>query len=115
MNSSFLTPSFTKMLYGWSKWGGRFCGIAREFLEVWSCQICGEKQLFCLPQYFLPIDEDMREFIRICAGCFYDVKKAGVGNYNELLESLEDFKERRRSIVRDIIYYLQTSLKNKLK
>lgn len=91
----YATPSFGKMKYGWSKWGGGFKGIEREVLEEWNCQICGAKQVIALPQYFFPFDKGRREFLRICAGCVNDIIAAGVETYEDLMENIADFRERR--------------------
>ena len=108
MNESFVTPPLTKMLYGWSKWGGGTKGIAREVLEEWNCQICGEKQLIDLPQYFFPLDSTMRDFIRICASCRSEIKKTGITNFVDLSREIASFKEKRRSKIVEVEICLQT-------
>lgn len=62
--------SITKIMYGWTKWGGANHGIVKEKLEEWYCQGCGKKQRDGLPSYMIPIDDvDGRDFVRVCSNC----------------------------------------------
>jgi hypothetical protein len=54
---------------GWSKWGEPVYGLLKEELDEWYCQVCGEKQVKVLPSYMFPMDELMRDYIRVCADC----------------------------------------------
>lgn len=69
MMEQYLTISITHKMYGWTKWGGAREGLVKEDLEVWYCQVCGEKQIRCLPSYMFPTDETEREFVRVCTLC----------------------------------------------
>jgi hypothetical protein len=69
MNNSFPSLSITHMMYGWSKWGGGTQGLAKETLDEWYCQACGEEQIKGLPSYMIPVDTTRRDFVRVCASC----------------------------------------------
>lgn len=116
MRSSFPTPSIGKMLYGWSKFGGANYGIIREETDEWACQICGARQIMGLPQYFLPMDNYRRDFIRVCSGCWADIRKLNIKTYKELVRKVKDFNEKRKLKVRIIEYEisLKTSVLDKL-
>jgi len=98
MRNSYVTPSITKMLYGWTKWGRGNFGIFREITEEWHCQICGGRQIIGLPQYFFPMDDLRRDFLRVCSSCWHDLLEAGVHTYEELDKKIgiEEFKEQIR-------------------
>lgn len=59
----------TKMMYGWSKYGGGRKGLVREEPKEWCCQSCGERYSKEMPGYFFPYDINMREFVKICGSC----------------------------------------------
>jgi hypothetical protein len=116
MKNSYVTPSITQMLYGWSKWGRGNFGIFREITEEWNCQICGERQIIGLPQYFFPMDDSRRDFIRVCSSCWHDLREAGVHTYEELDSKLgiEKFKEQIRLKIIEVEAKLKTSLDDEL-
>lgn len=87
MNNSMPTVSITMKMYGWTKWGGARMGLAKEDLEEWYCQICGEKQTRTLPSYMFPLDCSNRDFARVCAGC--KAKAKGVKIYWDLVEIIK--------------------------
>ena len=61
--------TITKRMYGWTKYGGAREGLVKEDLEIWYCQVCGEKQIRVLPCYMFPMDNTQREFVRVCSMC----------------------------------------------
>ena len=74
----------TKLMYGWSKWGGGNKGLVKESLDEWACQACGEKQRRELPSYMLELWP--REFVRICSKCKNIATKNKLKSFYELLE-----------------------------
>ena len=60
--------SITKMMYGWSKYGGPRYGLIKGEKD-WFCQACGSKQAKELGQYMIPINNSNREFARVCGIC----------------------------------------------
>jgi hypothetical protein len=54
---------------GWTKWGGARSGMLKEELEYWYCQNCGDKQISLLPSYMFPMDDECRDFVRVCSLC----------------------------------------------
>lgn len=85
MMEQYLTISITHKMYGWTKWGGAREGLVKEDLEVWYCQVCGEKQIRCLPSYMFPTDDEGREYVRICTLC---KAKSIIGKLTKLAELL---------------------------
>lgn len=72
MMEQFLSVPLTKMMYGWSKWGGKTDGLgtfATAPDTKWACQMCGEYQAWSLPRYMIPFDDSWREFIKVCSNC----------------------------------------------
>jgi len=98
MRNSYVTPSVTKMLYGWSKWGKGNFGIFREIAEEWNCQLCAAKQIIGLPRYFFPMDDFRRDFLMVCSSCRHDLIEAGVQTFEELNKKIgiEEFREQKR-------------------
>ena len=74
----------TKMMYGWTKWGGASHGLVKEQLDEWYCQLCGEHQVVELPAYMFPLDDGNRNFIRICSICKKNTK--AVANFTMVVE-----------------------------
>jgi len=58
----------TKQMYGWSKYGGAFHGLAKEVLSEWYCQVCGRCNTKESPSYFIA-DSGGRDFFRVCSVC----------------------------------------------
>uniref|UniRef100_A0A7C5YUN7 Uncharacterized protein n=1 Tax=candidate division CPR3 bacterium TaxID=2268181 RepID=A0A7C5YUN7_UNCC3 len=116
MKKSYQTPPLSKMLFGWSKWGGGNYGIFREITEEWNCQLCGEKQIIGMPQYFFPFDNYRRDFLRVCSVCWHDLKIAEIKTLKELGKKigLEKFKQEVRVKVFKIDLELKTPYSNKL-
>lgn len=90
MNNSFPSISITKMMYGWTKWGGGTYGIAKEDLPEWFCQICGDKQIRALPSYMFPIDISLRDFVRVCTGCKATAKINKLSFMHQLLKFIRN-------------------------
>lgn len=61
--------SYTKKMYGWSKWGGRTMGLIVDEIDEWSCQSCGLPQTKTLPSYMFPLDPAKRDYCRVCSVC----------------------------------------------
>lgn len=76
--------TFTKMCYGWSKYGGPMYGLVKDEQE-WCCQACGKTQPEGFPQYMMPMDTSNREFLRICSVCKHTQLKKKM-NYQKLIE-----------------------------
>lgn len=57
----------TKLMYGWSKWGGATKGMVQEQTDVWYCQSCRKEFPNTETSFMFPIFE--REFGRICRDC----------------------------------------------
>lgn len=87
--NSFPSLSITKMMYGWSKWGGATHGLAKESLDEWYCQVCGEKQTKMLPSYMFPYDSFGRDFVRICARCKAKAKLKDICYVFELINLIK--------------------------
>lgn len=58
-----------KYAASWSKWGGPREGYQKEELPQWVCQACGKDQLRVFPEYLLLLDDETREYLRICTEC----------------------------------------------
>jgi len=69
IRTTLMSISVTRMMYGWTKWGGATEGISKESVDEWFCQICGEPQIKELPSYMIPVDITQRDFIRVCSSC----------------------------------------------
>jgi len=83
------TVSITKMMYGWTKYGGRNYGIVKHG-GGWFCQACGEKQPKEAPAYMFCMDNGkFREFVRLCSCCENVVKVKKVVNFQKLKEIVE--------------------------
>ena len=65
----YITVSITHRMYGWTKYGGAREGLVKEDLDIWYCQICGEKEVRVLPCYMFPMDDSEREYVRVCTRC----------------------------------------------
>jgi len=77
----------TKMMYGWSKYGGgRYGLVGEETLPEWTCQACGSQIPKLIPPFMFPIDGDYRDFLRICANCQHNVIMYKVKQMFELFE-----------------------------
>jgi len=75
----------TRMMYGWSKYGGARHGLVKHNGE-WTCQICGETFPSEIPAYMFCWDiENLREFLRICGMCENKYKKN-----KEMVKSVDD-------------------------
>jgi len=74
----------TKKMYGWSKYGGAFHGLAKETLDEWHCQICGREHTREMPSYFIS-DNGGRDFFRICSSCKRQVIENEIREFEELL------------------------------
>lgn len=57
----------TKLMYGWSKWGGGSKGMVQENTETWFCQSCRDEFSNSTPSFMFPIF--IREFGKICQTC----------------------------------------------
>lgn len=60
----------TKAMYGWSKYGGPNMGLVKQENDTWYCQSCGEEYPEEMSPFMMPMDDTMREFIRICGICY---------------------------------------------
>jgi len=80
------TISITKMMYGWSKYGGKNYGVVKHN-GGWFCQTCGAEQPKSVPSYMFCTDNGgFREFVRLCSCCENLVKEKKIKNYQELKE-----------------------------
>jgi len=86
MNNSLPTLSITKMMYGWTKWGGGRMGMSKEETDEWYCQCCGEKQTKILPSYMIPLDDSRRDWMRVCANCKAKGRSVSTVYYWHLVE-----------------------------
>lgn len=57
----------TKLMYGWTKWGGGRKGMVQEKNPVWFCQSCRKEFPEEVTSFMFPIYN--REFGRICQSC----------------------------------------------
>lgn len=57
----------TKLMYGWSKWGGASKGMVQEQTDEWYCQSCKRVAKKSVPSFMFPMYD--REFARICQSC----------------------------------------------
>ena len=57
----------TKLMYGWSKWGGASKGMVQEKTDTWYCQSCNKDYPSTTKSYMFPLFD--REFGRICQEC----------------------------------------------
>jgi hypothetical protein len=57
----------TKLMYGWSKWGGASKGMVQGLNNVWYCQSCRKESPISEASFMFPIFD--REFGRICREC----------------------------------------------
>ena len=81
--------SVTKMMYGWTKYGGSNHGLVKKGGE-WYCQSCGKEQPDEFPAYMMCVDGgNYRSFIRLCAHCENVVKKNNIKCLLKLKEKLK--------------------------
>ena len=71
--------TITRLMYGWSRWGGGNQGLVKEELDEWYCQNCGEIQKKGLPSYMVETAE--REFVRVCAKCKHKMVENRLKDY----------------------------------
>ena len=90
MKESYVTITITKMMYGWSKWGGATNGLAKETLDEWYCQSCGKKQTKTLPSYMVPLDGSNRDFFRVCSECKAKAVKNHVSFVFDLIKLVKE-------------------------
>lgn len=64
-----ITETISYKMYGWSKYGGASEGLVKEELDIWHCQSCTKEQSKHMPQYMIPLDQDEREYARVCTVC----------------------------------------------
>jgi len=57
----------TKLMYGWSKWGGGSKGLLQTNNDIWFCQACREEFPNAIQSFMFPVFT--REFGRICQRC----------------------------------------------
>ena len=79
----------TKMMHGWSKYGGRRFGMYRRetiWSTTWHCQACGKEQVRDLPHYMIPYADTDREYIQICSKCKNKAISHGVNSHDELIK-----------------------------
>jgi len=88
-------------MYGWSKHGGRNFGLVMEELNEWYCQVCQEKQTKDLPAYYIPVDEDEREFVRVCSKC------KNIAEQNNICYLPDLLKLRHKPDGVKLIYYVE--------
>lgn len=94
----------TQKMYGWSKHGGVRHGLVKEELDVWACQICAERQTRDMPSYMISMDEDQREFIRVCSKCKHDARLLEFEQTFEGFRSLvKEIKRSRRRLVENLM------------
>lgn len=93
------TLVITQKMYGWSKYGGARHGLVKEDLEVWVCQICSDRQTRDLPSWMISMDEDQREFIRVCSTCKREIIKMQyveqLDNFRKLIKEVRRLRRRR--------------------
>lgn len=77
----------TQSMYGWSKHGGARHGLVKENLDVWVCQICSQPQTRDMASYMISMDEDQREFIRVCSACKHEIVQSDM-----IIQTLEHFR-----------------------
>ncbi len=75
--------AITRLMYGWSKWGGGNQGLVKEELDEWYCQSCSEMQKKELPSYM--VESATREFMRVCAKCKNVMVRSNIRSYWKLL------------------------------
>lgn len=79
--------TLTKMMYGWSKYGGGRHGlIGEETMPEWTCQACGSQIPKIIPPFMFPVDNSYREFLRICANCQHQVLIYRINKMIELFD-----------------------------
>lgn len=89
--------SMTKLMYGWSKYGGANHGLVKknklneENQPGWTCQACGEEQHVDLPSYL--IEFAPREFVRICSCCCAVTIAKDIRNLFDLLPHVRPEKK----------------------
>lgn len=57
----------TRLMYGWSKYGGASKGMVQEKTDTWYCQSCRTEKSISDISFMFPIFD--REFGRICQDC----------------------------------------------
>jgi len=72
-------------MYGWSKYGGGRHGLVKEDLDIWYCQVCGEKQTKTLPSYMFQAGDE-REFVRICSKCRFKATQLKIRKMEKLFD-----------------------------
>lgn len=75
----------TKMMYGWSKYGGGNHGLVKDQNEIWYCQCCRVKCTREMPAYMFAFDDSNREFVRLCSTCSHLTKVADIHSYKDLV------------------------------
>lgn len=85
MTEACITLTITKIMYGWSKWGGANNGVATLMgNDEWYCQACQQQQTKNLPSYMFPLDAFNRDYAKICARCKNVSVKKQIENYFKL-------------------------------
>lgn len=78
----------TKMMYGWSKYGGARMGMVRKetvWSKDWCCQVCGKTQIRDLPHYMIPFKDSDREYIQICSTCKHIAMEKGAEDHEAVM------------------------------
>lgn len=75
-------------MYGWSKYGGARHGLVKGEAGIWYCQCCKAKCTKGMPQYMFPLDNTLREFVRLCSICSHLAKTADIHSYSDLISAV---------------------------
>ncbi len=59
---------YNKAKFGWTKYGCTKVEVVEDDGN-WTCQTCGETQPNEFPHYFVPLDSNRYEFLKICSIC----------------------------------------------
>lgn len=74
----------TKLMYGWSKWGGASKGMVQGKNPYWYCQSCRNEFPEEIESFMFPIFD--REFGRMCQGCLDEAILKRIKNLWQMME-----------------------------
>lgn len=84
--------SITKMMYGWSKYGGPRHGLVKKNIKgTWACQACAQQQTEEMPRYMYEFAP--QEYVRVCGMCHFIGFHLGIQRVQELIPIVRPKKD----------------------
>lgn len=76
----------TRLMYGWSKYGGGTHGLVQTQSDVWYCQSCKDELRKEVPSFMM--EYSFGEFARICSSCQDIARRSGLKDLMSLAKAV---------------------------